>query len=158
MSEFTGHVRKLSENSGSDSASAAELSSVDAAEPSYRPSSRPSLELENGHGARKSGEAMPGVFDIAAILRLRTFLYLIAGTALLLFQIHNTLTIKTLSRQNEQLREQLRISTSISTAQSLKVNELQSIHNISEQALSLGLSSSAVPPVELAPQQTDNRR
>ena len=91
------------------------------------------------------------VFDIAAILRLRTFLYLIAGTALLLFQIHNTLSIKELARQNEQLREQLRISTSIRTSQELKASELQSIHNISGYAQGLGLVSSAVPPVDLEP-------
>jgi hypothetical protein len=49
------------------------------------------------------------------------------------------------------LREELRISTSISTAQDLKVSELQSIHNVSAYAVSLGLSSSATPPVELGP-------
>ncbi|NTV02281.1 MAG: hypothetical protein HGB04_05780 [Chlorobiaceae bacterium] len=91
------------------------------------------------------------IFDIGAILRLRTFLYLIAGTALLLFQIHNTLSIKELARQNEQLREQLRISTSIRTSQELKASELQSIHNISGYAQGLGLISSAVPPVDLEP-------
>ena len=91
------------------------------------------------------------IFDIGAILRLRTFLYLIAGTALLLFQIHNTLTIKELAKQNEQLREQLRISTSIRTSQELKASELQSIHNISGYAQALGLSSSALPPVDLEP-------
>ncbi|NTU67834.1 MAG: hypothetical protein HGB02_03020 [Chlorobiaceae bacterium] len=91
------------------------------------------------------------IFDIGAILRLRTFLYLIAATALLLFQIHNTLSIKELARQNERLREQLRISTSIRTAQELKASELQSIHNISGYAQGLGLASSAVPPVDLEP-------
>ena len=91
------------------------------------------------------------IFDIGAILRLRTFLYLIAGTALLLFQIHSTLSIKELARQNEQLREQLRISTSIRTSQELKASELQSIHNISGYAQGLGLISSAVPPVDLEP-------
>lgn len=88
-------------------------------------------------------------FDIGAILRLRTFLYLIAATALFLFQIHNTLTIRELAKQNERLREQLRISTSIRTAQELKASELQSIHNISGYAQALGLSSSAVPPVDI---------
>lgn len=91
------------------------------------------------------------IFDIGAILRLRTFLYLIAATALFLFQIHNTLTIKELAKQNERLREQLRISTSIRTAQELKASELQSIHNISGYAQALGLSSSALPPVDIEP-------
>ncbi len=91
------------------------------------------------------------IFDIGAILRLRTFLYLIAATALFLFQIHNTLTIKELAKQNERLREQLRISTSIRTAQELRASELQSIHNISGYAQGLGLVSSAEPPVDLEP-------
>jgi hypothetical protein len=91
------------------------------------------------------------IFDIGAILRLRTFLYLIAATALFLFQIHNTLTIKELAKQNERLREQLRISTSIRTSQELKASELQSIHNISGYAQTLGLISSAEPPVDLEP-------
>lgn len=90
-------------------------------------------------------------FDIGAILRLRTFLYLIAATVLFLFQIHNTLTIRELAKQNERLREQLRISTSIRAAQELKASELQSIHSISGLAQALGLSSSAVPPVDIEP-------
>lgn len=90
-------------------------------------------------------------FDISSILRLRTFLYLIGATALFLFQIYNTLSIKELSKANEKLRERLRISTSISTAQQLKVSEIQSIHNITGPAEALGLSSSAVPPVDLEP-------
>ncbi|HWR01888.1 MAG TPA: hypothetical protein VN371_08460 [Chlorobaculum sp.] len=90
-------------------------------------------------------------FNIAAILRPRTFVYIVASTALLLFQIYNTLAIKVLSKRNEQLREQLRISTSISTAQGLKARELQSIHNISGAAQALGLNYSAVPPVDIEP-------
>jgi hypothetical protein len=91
------------------------------------------------------------IFDIGAILRLRTFLYLIAVTVLFLFQIHNTLIIKELAKQNERLREQLRISTSIRTSQELKASELQSIHIISGYAQDLGLISSAEPPVDLEP-------
>ncbi|NTU59403.1 MAG: hypothetical protein HGB00_10915 [Chlorobiaceae bacterium] len=90
-------------------------------------------------------------FNISQILHPKTFLYIIALTALLLFQIHNTLAIKELSKRNEQLREQLRISTSISTAQELKARELQSIRNIAGSALALGLNSSAVPPVDVEP-------
>jgi hypothetical protein len=96
---------------------------------------------------RHSGE----LFDIGAILRLRTFLYLIAATALFLFQIHNTLSIRDLAQENERLREQLRISTSVRTSQELKAAELQSIHNISGRAQALGLISSAVPPVDIEP-------
>jgi hypothetical protein len=90
-------------------------------------------------------------FSITSLLRLRTFVYLIGGTVFFGFQIHNTLAIINLSRQNELIREQLRISTSINTAQNLRVSELQSINNISGTAVSLGLCSSAVPPVEINP-------
>jgi hypothetical protein len=88
-------------------------------------------------------------FDIGRILRFSTFGYIAGVTLFALLQIYNTLAIKGLSRQNEQLRERLRISTSISTAQELKVSELQSIHNITQYALALGLSTSSVPPVEI---------
>jgi len=108
----------------------------------------PDPPVQTGLG---SSRATGDIFDIGAILRLRTFLYLIAATVLFLFQIHNTLTIKELAKQNEQLREQLRISTSIRTSQELKASELQSIHNISGYAQGLGLVSSAVPPVDLEP-------
>lgn len=104
--------------------------------------------VQRGPGHSRSPD---DTFDIGAILRLRTFLYLIAATVLFLVQIHNTLTIKELSKQNEQLREQLRISTSIRTSQELKASELQSIHNISGYAQGLGLISSAVPPVDIEP-------
>lgn len=105
------------------------------------------MEVPGPAAERPSGE----LFDLGAILRLRTFLYLIAATALFLFQIHNTLTIRDLAQENERLREQLRISTSIRTAQELKASELQSIHNISGRAQAFGLISSAVPPVDIEP-------
>ncbi|NTU53072.1 MAG: hypothetical protein HGA97_05090 [Chlorobiaceae bacterium] len=91
------------------------------------------------------------IFDIAALLRLRTFLYLIAVTVLVLFQIYNTLVIKELAGKNERLREQLRISTSIITAEELKAREIQSIRYISGFAEKLELESPAVPPLELEP-------
>ncbi|NTV93480.1 MAG: hypothetical protein HGA72_09565 [Chlorobiaceae bacterium] len=52
--------------------------------------------------------------------------------------------------QNELLREQLQMSTSVITAQELKASELQSIHNITECTGALGLHASSVPAVELA--------
>ena len=93
----------------------------------------------------------PEIFDIGSLLRLRTFVYLIVATVLFLAQINNTLAINELARRNERLREQLRISTSISTAEELKSRELQSIRYISGHAVKLGLDSSFIPPVEIEP-------
>lgn len=93
----------------------------------------------------------PEIFDFGALLRLRTFVYLVIGTALFLVQINNTLAINDLSRRNERLREKLRISTSIRTAEELKSRELQSIRYISGFAKKLDLDSSFIPPVEIEP-------
>ncbi|UWX57673.1 hypothetical protein NY406_10875 [Chlorobaculum sp. MV4-Y] len=93
----------------------------------------------------------PEIFDIGSLLRLRTFAYLLLGTVLFLVQISNTLAINDLAKRNERLREQLRISTSISTAEELKSRELQSIRYISGYAKNLGLDSSFIPPVEIEP-------
>lgn len=93
----------------------------------------------------------PDIFDIGSLLRLRTFVYLIVATVLFLVQINNTLAINELARRNERLREQLRISTSISTAEALKSQELQSIRYISVHAQKIGLDSSFIPPVEIEP-------
>lgn len=90
-------------------------------------------------------------FDISSLLRLRTFIYLIVVTVVLLLQIYNTLTINDLAKKNEQLREQLRISSSITTAQELEVRRLQSVRYISGYARQLGLESLAIPPVEIEP-------
>lgn len=98
-----------------------------------------------------SRPSSPDPFDIGALLRLRTFIYLVAGTAAILFQIYNTLSIKELAKKNERLREQLRISTSISTAQELKAKELQSVRYISGFARQLDLESPPEPPVEIEP-------
>ncbi|MBN1928459.1 MAG: hypothetical protein JW764_02830 [Chlorobiaceae bacterium] len=100
---------------------------------------------------RLSRGASSAVFDLGALLRLRSFLYLLAVTGLFLFQISNTLAINDLSRRNERLREELRIGTSISTAQEMKTREMQSIRYITAYARQLGLESSPVPPVELKP-------
>jgi len=91
------------------------------------------------------------VFDLGAILRLKSFLYLLALTGVFLFQISSTLAINDLAKRNERLREKLRISTSVTTAQELQVRQLQSIRNITGHAQALGLDASPVPPVELKP-------
>jgi hypothetical protein len=91
------------------------------------------------------------IFDIGALLRLRTFVYLLIATMLFLVQINNTLAINELAKRNEQLREQLRISTSIATAEELRSRELQSIRYISGYARKLDLDSSFIPPVEIEP-------
>ena len=96
-------------------------------------------------------EASREIFDIASLLRLRTFGYILAATVLFILQINNTLAINELSKRNERLREQLRISTSISIAEELKSRELQSIRYISGLAKNLGLDSSFIPPVEIEP-------
>jgi hypothetical protein len=100
---------------------------------------------------RSSRTGGPRSFDIGTLLRLRTFVYLVVGTALFLFQIYNTLSIKELAIKNEKLREQLRISTSITTAQELRAKELQSVRSISGYARQLDLESPPVPPVEIEP-------
>ncbi|TLU87392.1 MAG: hypothetical protein FDX21_00690 [Chlorobium sp.] len=90
-------------------------------------------------------------FDIVSLLKPRTFLYLLVGTVIFLFQTHNTLAIIELSQQNQKLREQIKMSASMITSQKLKADELQSIHNIAQEAATLGLGPSSIPPVELEP-------
>ncbi len=90
-------------------------------------------------------------FDIASLLQLRSFLYLLSATGIVLFQTHNTLAIKNLSMQNEKLRDQLRMTSSVLTSQELKVHELHSIHNIAQSSEGLGLTGSTVPSVKLLP-------
>ena len=90
-------------------------------------------------------------FDLGALLRLRTFVYLLAGTLIFLFQTYNTLAINNLALQNEKLREQIQMTSSVITSQELKVDELHSIHNIAKDAASLGLTASSAPPVEIDP-------
>jgi len=90
-------------------------------------------------------------FDIAALLQPKTFIYLLIGTGLFLFQTNNTLAIIELAKQNEKLREQIQMSSSMITSQKLKADELHSIHNITQEAAALGLTPSSVPPVELEP-------
>jgi len=88
-------------------------------------------------------------FDIGQLLQPKSFLYLLLATGLFLFQTNNTLSIINLSLQNEKLRTELDMVSSVLTSQELKVHELQSIHNIAEEASRLGLSASGTPPVEL---------
>lgn len=88
-------------------------------------------------------------FDIATLLQPKTFLYLVVGTVIFLVQTYNTLAIINLSRQNEKLREQILMTGSVITSQELRVHELHSIHNITQDALKMGLEPSGVPPIEL---------
>jgi hypothetical protein len=88
-------------------------------------------------------------FDIGSLLQLKSFIYLLIATGLFIFQTSNTLSIISLSHQNEKLRNQIDMIGSVITSQSLKVHELQSIHNIAEDAAALGLSASSTPPVEV---------
>lgn len=90
-------------------------------------------------------------FRLSELLRLRTFLYLLPITGIFLLQTHNTIAIKNLALANETLRQQIAMSSSVITSQELKVNELQSIHNIAGQAGQLGLQASNVPAVEIVP-------
>lgn len=111
--------------------------------------------LSSGREVKPSGfkEMLSNTFefDINTLLRLRSFLYLPAVTGIFLFQTHNTLAIINLSLQNEKLREQIAMTSSVITSQELKVHELHSIHNIAQVAAALGLNASGVPAVELKP-------
>ncbi|MCF8382204.1 MAG: hypothetical protein K9G39_01215 [Chlorobium sp.] len=90
-------------------------------------------------------------FRFSDLLRLRTFLYLLPVTGILLFQTYNTIAIKKLALANETLRERIAMSSSVITSQELKVNELQGIHNIALLAERLGLQASSVPAIEIVP-------
>jgi hypothetical protein len=90
-------------------------------------------------------------FDIGSLLRPRSFLYILAGMGIILFQTYNNLAINNLALQNEQLREQIQMTSSVITSQELKMHELHSIRNIAQDAAVLGLAASSIPPVELVP-------
>lgn len=142
---FTGRTGKLFGQEDESGIAGYELGGIDVLE------GRPfAFEPESRFKAAQPASS-PEIFDIGSLLRLRTFVYLIVATALFLVQINNTLAINDLAKRNERLREQLRISTSISTAEKLKSRELQSIRYISGYAKNLGLDSSFVPPVEIEP-------
>ena len=142
---FAGGAGKLFGQDGGSGMAGIELGGVDVLE--GQPFGFESTPYRKAPKAEASGE----IFDISALLRLRTFGYILAATALFIVQINNTLAINELSKRNERLREQLRISTSISTAEELKSRELQSIRYISGLAKNLGLDSSFIPPVEIEP-------
>lgn len=86
-------------------------------------------------------------FNFGSILRLRTFAFIIAGTVLLVVYINNLLTINSLSRENEHLRERIGVSKSINAALELELQELTAIHNISEKAGMMGLRARMIPAV-----------
>ncbi len=90
-------------------------------------------------------------FDISSLLRPGSFLYILAGVGIILFQTNNNLAINNLALQNEKLREQIQMTSSVITSQELKMDELHSIRNIAQDASALGLVSSSIPPVELEP-------
>jgi hypothetical protein len=90
-------------------------------------------------------------FDISSLLHPRALLYIPIGAVVFLFQVYNTLAINNLSVQNEKLREQIHLTSSVITSQELKMDELHSIRNIVQDAAALGLSASSIPPVELEP-------
>ncbi len=90
-------------------------------------------------------------FDIGSLLRPSSFLYILVGVGIILFQTHNNLAINNLALQNERLREQIQMTSSVITSQELKMDELHSIRNIAQDASALGLVSSSIPPVELEP-------
>jgi len=90
-------------------------------------------------------------FDMGALLRPMSFVYLMIGTGIVLFRTYNTLAIINLAKQSERLREQIQMRYSVITTQELKVHELQSINNIAQAAASLGLAPASVSPVEIDP-------
>jgi hypothetical protein len=112
---------------------------------------KPFYPLDSGEGSPRGLFAKAFEFRLSDLLRLRTFLYLLPVTGILLFQTYNTIAIKKLALANEILREQIAMSSSVIVSQELKVNELQGIHNIALQAERLGLQASSVPAVEIVP-------
>jgi len=90
-------------------------------------------------------------FDIVSLLRPSSFLYILAGVGIILVQTNNNLAINNLALQNEWLREQIQMTSSVITSQELKMDELHSIRNIAQDASVLGLVSSSIAPVELEP-------
>lgn len=90
-------------------------------------------------------------FDIGLLLRPTSFLYILAGMGIILFQTYNNLAINNLALHNEKLREQIQMTSSVITSQELKMGELHSIRNIAENAAALGVVASSIPPVELVP-------
>jgi len=107
--------------------------------------------LDSGGGSFRDLFTRAFDFRLSDILRLRTFLYLLPVTAILLFQTYNIIAIKKLALENEMLRERIAMSSSVITAQELKVNELLGIHNIALHAERLGLHASSVPAIEIVP-------
>ncbi len=89
-------------------------------------------------------------FDFSALLRPRTFVFLIAGTILLLIYINNLLTINALSRENEIMRESLGVSRSVNAALELELHERYLIHNIARSAGEMGLKPSMKPAITIS--------
>ncbi|MBF0586094.1 hypothetical protein INT08_04840 [Prosthecochloris sp. N3] len=106
---------------------------------------------------RKSVEAPPaaaaapgsGAKRFGSLLRLRTFVFLVGATVLLVLYINNLLTINALSAENEVLKEKISISRSINAALELKLQEQRTFQRISEEAAKLGLAASPVAAIEI---------
>ncbi len=48
-------------------------------------------------------------------------MYILAGMGIILFQTYNNLAINNLALQNEKLREQIQMTSSVITSQELKI-------------------------------------
>ncbi len=107
------------------------------------------FRFTNGRSDRVSGTPKK-LFNVSAVLRLRTFAYLIAATVLFVVYINNLLTINALSRENERLRENIGISRSINAALELELQELHTIHKISGKAEQMGLKTRITPAVKIS--------
>ena len=148
------HIRRFLDNSRATERNNRALPDKSSEEFFAMPSIQANRALGAGTGI--TSKAVPVRVDPGDLYR-RVFLYLAGFMGIFLFQIHNTLTIRELSRKNEQLRENLRMTTSVSTGHRLKMGELQSIQKITGNAAALGLSPSSVLPVELDPELADKR-
>lgn len=154
-----GHSSSEQEGSGvgrsvSDKATVTAESSVYRVKPASvqpeqteQPASRPMQQPE----PFREQKPVADVSRLSTLLSLKTFLYLLAATLLLLFQISNNLAIVSLAKENEKILKEIRMMKSVTTAQELKINELHGIHNITVDAARLGLTPSLVPPAELYP-------
>ena len=130
LTSFTGFAKKRSEE-------VVVANRFDEAQPSPQ---------DSGFGKRVSNSLE---FDIGGLLHPSSFLYILAGMGIILFQTYNNLAINKLALQNEKLREQLQMTSSVITSQELKIHELHSIRNIAQDAAALGVLASSIPPVEL---------
>ena len=98
-----------------------------------------------------------GSMDISSLLRPKTFFYLFIVTFFLLLRTNNTLAIIELAKENDKLRQQIQMSSSMIVSQKLKADELHSIHNITQQAIAMGIMPSNAPAIEIDPRENPSR-